>query len=67
MRKPTGPRAGESACPMLLLAATEDDIDIHGDPEEIWRPWVAGELTQRCPSTPGTTRPNRRPTSSRRR
>jgi haloacetate dehalogenase len=32
------------ACPMLLLAATEDDIDIHGDPEAIWRPWVAGEL-----------------------
>jgi haloacetate dehalogenase len=32
------------SCPMLLLAATEDDIDIHGDPEEIWRPWVAGEL-----------------------
>jgi haloacetate dehalogenase len=32
------------ACPTLLLAATEDDIDIHGDPEAIWRPWVAGEL-----------------------
>jgi haloacetate dehalogenase len=32
------------ACPMLLLASTEDDIDIHGDPAEIWRPWVAGEL-----------------------
>ncbi len=32
------------ACPMLLLAATEDDIDIHGDPEEIWRPWVTGVL-----------------------
>jgi haloacetate dehalogenase len=31
-------------CPTLLLAATEDDIDIHGDPERIWRPWVAGEL-----------------------
>jgi haloacetate dehalogenase len=31
-------------CPMRLLAATEDDIDIHGDPVEIWRPWVAGEL-----------------------
>lgn len=27
-------------CPTLLLAATEDDIDIHGDPVEIWRPWV---------------------------
>ena len=32
------------ACPMLLLAATEDDIDIHGDPALIWRSWVAGEL-----------------------
>jgi haloacetate dehalogenase len=30
-------------CPTLLLAAAEDDIDIHGDPEAIWRPWVAGE------------------------
>ena len=28
-------------CPMLLLAAARD-IDIHGDPVEIWRPWVAG-------------------------
>jgi haloacetate dehalogenase len=35
------------ACPMLLLVATEDDIDIHGDPEAIWRPWVAGELSSR--------------------
>ena len=26
------------ACPTLLLAATEDDIDLHGDPEAIWRP-----------------------------
>ena len=32
------------ACPTLLLAASEDDIDIHGDPLTIWRPWVAGEL-----------------------
>lgn len=32
------------ACPTLLLAATEDDIDIHGDPVAIWRPWVAGDL-----------------------
>lgn len=31
-------------CPTLLLAATEDDIDIHGDPEAIWRAWVGGEL-----------------------
>jgi haloacetate dehalogenase len=35
------------ACPMLLLAATEDDIDIHGDPAGIWRPWVAGPLESR--------------------
>jgi haloacetate dehalogenase len=33
------------ACPTLLLAATEDDIDMHGDPEAIWRPWVAGKLS----------------------
>ncbi len=32
------------ACPMLLLAATQDHLDIHGDPEAIWRPWVAGKL-----------------------
>ena len=32
-------------CPTLLLAATEDDIGIHGDPKAIWRPWVAGELS----------------------
>jgi haloacetate dehalogenase len=31
-------------CPTLLLAATEDDIDIHGDPAAIWRGWVDGEL-----------------------
>jgi haloacetate dehalogenase len=31
-------------CDVLLLAATEDDIDIHGDPVEIWRPWVAGSI-----------------------
>jgi haloacetate dehalogenase len=34
-------------CPTMLLAATEDDIDIHGDPTEIWRPWVAGSLEHR--------------------
>lgn len=39
------------ACPTLLLTATEDDIDIHGDPEAIWRPWVAGDLRRvRIPS-----------------
>jgi haloacetate dehalogenase len=35
------------ACPTMLLNATEDDIDIHGDPATIWRPWVAGELSGR--------------------
>lgn len=39
-------------CPTLLLTATEDDIDIHGDPEAIWRPWVAGEL-RRVPINSG--------------
>jgi haloacetate dehalogenase len=32
-------------CPMLLLVSTQDDLDIHGDPEAIWRPWTAGGLT----------------------
>jgi haloacetate dehalogenase len=34
------------ACPMLLLQAAYDDIDIHGDPVAIWRPWVAGPLSE---------------------
>jgi hypothetical protein len=29
-------------CPTLLLNATDDDIDIHGDPKRIWEPRVAG-------------------------
>lgn len=32
-------------CPALLLTATEDDIDIHGDPVAIWRSWVASDLS----------------------
>jgi haloacetate dehalogenase len=32
---------------MLLLVSTDDDLDIHGDPESIWRPWAAGELRSR--------------------
>ena len=32
-------------CPMMFLASSDDDIDIHGDPVTIWRPWVAGELS----------------------
>ncbi|BBH69486.1 hydrolase [Actinoplanes sp. OR16] len=34
-------------CPMLLLQAARDDIDIHGDPVAIWRPWTAGGLEHR--------------------
>jgi haloacetate dehalogenase len=33
------------ACPMLFLQAAHDDIDIHGDPVAIWRPWVSGPLS----------------------
>jgi haloacetate dehalogenase len=33
------------ACPMLFLQSIHDDIDIHGDPVAIWRPWVAGPLS----------------------
>jgi haloacetate dehalogenase len=33
------------ACPMLFLQAAQDDIDIHGDPVAIWRPWVSGQLS----------------------
>jgi haloacetate dehalogenase len=32
-------------CPMLFLQSAQDDIDIHGDPVAIWRPWVAGDLS----------------------
>ncbi len=34
-------------CSMLLLVSTDDDLDIHGDPKAIWRPWAAGELHSR--------------------
>ena len=34
-------------CPVLLLESRDDDLDIHGDPDTIWRPWVAGELRTR--------------------
>jgi haloacetate dehalogenase len=33
------------ACPMLFLRSAHDDIDIHGDPVAIWRPWVSGPLS----------------------
>jgi len=32
-------------CPVLLLEAAHDDLDIHGDPVAIWAPWVAGRVT----------------------
>jgi haloacetate dehalogenase len=32
-------------CPMLFLQSVHDDIDIHGDPVAIWRPWVSGPLS----------------------
>jgi len=34
-------------CPVLLLVSVDDDLDIHGDPETIWRPWTAGDLRSR--------------------
>jgi haloacetate dehalogenase len=34
-------------CPMLLLVSSRDDLDIHGDPAAIWRPWTAGGLSSR--------------------
>jgi haloacetate dehalogenase len=32
-------------CPMLFLQSAHDDIDIHGDPLAIWRPWVTGTFS----------------------
>jgi len=31
-------------CPLLLLVSINDDLDLHGDPEAIWRPWTAAGL-----------------------
>ena len=31
-------------CPTMLLEAADDDLDIHGDPAAIWKPWVADQL-----------------------
>jgi haloacetate dehalogenase len=32
-------------CPTLVVWALQDDMeDLYGDPLEVWRPWVAGEL-----------------------
>jgi haloacetate dehalogenase len=30
--------------PFLLLESARDDLDIHGDPAEIWQPWVSGAV-----------------------
>jgi haloacetate dehalogenase len=38
-------------CPTLLLEAADDDIDIHGDPLEVWRPWVRETLSRRVVSS----------------
>jgi haloacetate dehalogenase len=35
------------SCPMLLLESAYDDLDIHGDPVEIWSSWVEAPLTHR--------------------
>ena len=34
-------------CPTMLLESADDDLDIHGDPAEIWRPWIGGPFTHR--------------------
>jgi haloacetate dehalogenase len=34
-------------CPAMLLESADDDIDIHGDPAEIWKPWLAHPLRHR--------------------
>jgi haloacetate dehalogenase len=33
--------------PFLLLESAGDDLDIHGDPAQIWTPWVAGPVHRR--------------------
>jgi haloacetate dehalogenase len=35
------------AAPVLPLESAQDDLDLQGDPAEIWRPWVAGSLEHR--------------------
>jgi haloacetate dehalogenase len=34
-------------CPTLLLESAQDDLDLHGNPAEIWAPWIAGSLRHR--------------------
>lgn len=38
-------------CPMLLLESAHDDLDVHGDPAAIWRPWVRGRVAHRVVSS----------------
>jgi haloacetate dehalogenase len=35
------------ACPTLLLESVDDDLDIHGDPAAIWKPWLEQTLHHR--------------------
>jgi haloacetate dehalogenase len=48
---------------MLLLVSMDDDLDIHGDPDAVWRPWAARELRSR-PVHSGHHQAKRRRTSS---
>jgi haloacetate dehalogenase len=32
------------ACPTLLLESAHDDLDIHGNPADIWAPWLTRPL-----------------------
>ena len=34
-------------CPTMLLEAGRDDLDIQGDPADIWKPWLVHPLTHR--------------------
>lgn len=34
-------------CPVLLLESADDDLDVHGDPAAIWRPWLRHALSHR--------------------
>jgi haloacetate dehalogenase len=34
-------------CPTLLLESAHDDLNIHGDPAAIWKPWLAMPLRHR--------------------
>ena len=47
LRCSTRPTGRQVACPTLLLESAHDDLDIHGDPAEIWAPWLARPLRHR--------------------